>query len=200
MTRFLVPAVAAVLVAGCAMPDMLGLQRKQLVVVDSVPAQAAAPTVIVRDVYHETPVVHLDTVYMEAEPVYVEQEYETYVYVSDPPPPHRDHPRWSPREHEPRQSRPPRDKEEPRPPGGRPVPERPNVIGPKYPTKKPVAPVTDDLQKSPERPTPTAPPAPPKQQAPAKSGSAPAAPVRPASSKPVPTPRADKPAGLGSGD
>jgi hypothetical protein len=204
MNRFLVPAAVAALVAGCARPDMFGLQRKQLVVVDSAPAQGAgAPTVIVRDIYHETPVVQVDTVYMEepvpAEPVYIVQEYETYVYISEPPPPRPHNPRWSPREQEPRQSRPPRDRDELRPPSGQPVPVPPKVIVPKYPTKKTYAPGTDDLQKSPDRPTPPDQLVPPKRQAPAQGGSAPAAPVQHESPKQVPTPPTDKSAGLGSG-
>jgi hypothetical protein len=203
MNRFLVPAVAAALVVGCARPDMFGLQRKQLVVVDSTPVQAAgATTVIVRDIYHETPVVQVDTVYKDAEPVYVQDEYneynETYVYVSEPPP-HRDHPRWQPREHEPRQSRPPRDRDELRPPSGQPVPVQPNVPVPPPPTKKTYAPVTDDRQKSPDRPTPPVQPTPPKRQAPKLGGSAPAAPAQHESPKQAPTPPADKPAGVGSG-
>jgi hypothetical protein len=204
MNRFLVPAVVAALVAGCARPDMFGLQQKQLVVVDSAPVQAAAaPTVIVRDIYHETPVVQVDTVYMEepvpAEQVYIEQDYETYVYVSEPPPPRPHNPRWSPRQQEPRQSRPPRDRDELRPPSGQPVPEPPKVIVPPLPTRKTYAPVTDGRQKSPDRPTPPDQLVPPKRQAPAQGGSAPAAPVQHESPKQVPTPPTDKSAGVGFG-
>ena len=207
MNRFLVPAVMAVLLAGCAWPGFSGLQSKRLVVVDSVPAQAAAPTVIVRDIYHEASVVNQNTVYVEqpvpAEPVYIEGDYETYVYVSEPPPPDRHHPGWSPREHE----QPPEHRPRPRvpspieakpfPPGGRPVP--PGVYVPPLPPKKTVAPATDGRQKSPDRPTPPVQPVPPKQQAPKLGGSAPAAPAQPQSPKQAPTPPADKPAGPGSG-
>jgi hypothetical protein len=207
MNRFLVPAAVAALVAGCAWPGFSGLQPKQLVVVDSAPVQAAgAPTVIVRDIYHETPVVYVDTVYMEepvpAEPVYIEEEHETYVYVSEPPPPDRRHPRWSPREQEPpehnqRPRVPSPIEAKPLPPGGRPVP--PGVFVPPQPTKKTVAPVTDGRQKSPDRPTPPDQPMPPKRQAPALGGSAPAAPAQHESPKQAPTPPADKSADPGSG-
>jgi hypothetical protein len=206
MNRFLVPAAAAALVAGCAMPDTFGLQRKQLVVVESVPAQAAgAPTIIERDIYHEVPVVQVDTVYMEAEPVYVEDEYnETYVFVSEPRPPHREHPRWSPREQEPpgRKPRPrvPSPVEaKPLPPGGKPVPTPSAVIVPKESPKKTGAPVTADRRKSPDRPTPPEQLAPPKRKAPAPGDSVPPAPARRETPKQAPTPPADKPAGPGSG-
>ena len=202
MNRFLVPAALAALLAGCAWPGFSGLQSKRLVVVDSVPAQAAAPTVVVRDIYHEASVVNENTVYVEqpapAETVYVEENYETYVYVSEPPPTHRDHPSWQPREHEPRQSRPPRGGDGLRPPPGQPVPEPPKVTVPTPPVKKTYAPVTDGRQKSPDRPNPPAQPTPPKRQAPKLSGSAPA-PVQHESPKQAPAPPADKPAGLGSG-
>ena len=202
MNRFLVPLALAALVADCAQPGMFGLQSRQLVVVDSTPAEAAAAqTVIVRDVYHETPVVHVDTVYVEepvpAEPVYIEEEHETYVYVSDPPPPRPRNPRWSPREQEPpmhnQRPRVPSPVEtKPLPPGGHPVPVPPPVIVPQQPPKKTVAPVTDGRQKSPDRPKP------PVRQAPAQDNSAPAAPVQPGGPKQVPPPPADKPASPGS--
>jgi hypothetical protein len=209
MNRFLVPAVVAALVAGCARPGMFGLQPRQLVVVDSVPAQVAgAPTVIVRDIYHEASVVNQNTVYLEqpalAETVYVEQEYETYVYVSEPPPPRPHNPRWSPREqeppgHKPRPRVPSPIEAKPLPPGGQPVPTPSAVLVPKESPKKTVAPVTDGRQKSPDRPTPPDQLVPPKRQAPARGGSAPATPAQRESPKQAPTPPVDKSAGPGSG-
>ncbi|MCX6840975.1 MAG: hypothetical protein NTX53_01620 [candidate division WOR-3 bacterium] len=203
MNRFLVPLALAALVAGCAQPGMFGLQPKQLVVVDSTPGEAAgAPTVIVRDIYHEASVVNQNTVYVEqpapAETVYVEQEYETYVYVSEPPSPRPRNPRWSPREQEPpahnqRPRVPFPVRAKPLPPGGHPVPMPPAVIVPQQPSKKTVAPAPNGPQKSPDRPKP------PVRQAPAQGGSAPAAPVQPGGPKQVPPPPADKPASPGSG-
>jgi len=150
MNRFLVPAAVAALVAGCVRPGMFGLQPKQVVVVDSTPAEASgAPTVIVRGIYHEASVVNQNTVYVEqpapAETVYVEQEYETYVYVSEPPPPRPRNPRWSPREqeppaHNPRPRVPSPVKAKPLPPGGHPVPMPPPA--PRASVPLPVTPST----------------------------------------------------------
>ncbi len=192
MNRFLVPAAVAALVVGCARPAIFGSQPNQTADADPAPVEvASAPTVIVREIHQEVPVVYVDTVYLEEEPapaetVYVEEEYETYVYVPEPvlmpPPPHHHGPRWSPREHEPRPSRPPRDGEDFRPPPGQPEPDQPPIIVPRPPTKRTYAPVTVDRQKSPDRPTP------PKRQAPA-------APVQFEGPKQTPTPPPDKPAG-----
>jgi len=199
MNRFLIPLALAALVAGCAMPGIFGHQSNEPDLADS------AQTVVVREIYHETPVVYVDTVYLAEEPapvqpVCVEEEYNEYneynqtnVYVHEqvvlPPPPHPHRPRWSPRQHEPRPSRPPRDEEKLRPPGGQPEPDQPEGPVPKPPTKRKPAPVTVDRQKSPNRPTP------PKRQAPAQVGSAPAAPVQHESPKQAPTPPVDKSAG-----
>jgi hypothetical protein len=174
MNRFLVSAALAALLAGCARPAITDMQTDQPFDVDSAPVEvAAAPTTIVREIYHEAPVVYVDTVYMDEEPlppetVFVDQGYETetYVYVSEPmEPPHRGrhHDGWSPREHEPRPSRPPRerepqvpprDRDKPRPPEGKPVPkpEPPQVIAPAHPTEPTYVPVKDDREKSPDPP------------------------------------------------
>ena len=111
MNRLLIPLALVVLVAGCAMPDLFGRQASQPVVADT------AQTVVVREIYHETPVVYVDTVYMAEEPVqpvYVNEEYNDYneyneynhtdVYVHErvvvPPPRGRHERGWSPRDRE----------------------------------------------------------------------------------------------------
>jgi len=196
MNRFLIPAAVAALVAGCAMPGIFGRQSNQPVVADS------AQTVVVREIYHETPVVYVDTVYLEGEPaqvqpIYVEEEHneyneyneytETNVYVHEdvlvPPPPHRHERGWSPRDRR-RDDGSPRDRNQPRDQG------KPKVINPRHPVKKTNAPVTNGHEKS---PTPPAQPMPPKRQAPAQGGSAPAAPAQLESPKQAPTPPVDKP-------
>ena len=58
MNRFLIPLALVVLVAGCAMPSLFGQQSSEAAAADSV------QTVVVREIYHETPVYHVDTVYM----------------------------------------------------------------------------------------------------------------------------------------
>jgi hypothetical protein len=207
MNRILIPLALVVLVAGCAMPSLFGQQAGQPVVADS------ARTVVVREIYHETPVVYVDTVYLEQEPVseqpvYVDEhneyneynEYnETYVYVHEqvvvppPPPNHRDH-GWSPGEHErPRDGRrddgSPRDRNRPR------DQEKPKTINPRHPVKKTIAPATNDRQKSPVPPLPLTPPYQPvlpKRQAPAQGGSVPAAAVQQESPKQAPILSVDK--------
>jgi hypothetical protein len=203
MNRFLIPAAVAALVAGCAMPGIFRQQSNQPVVADSV------QTVVVREIYHETPVYYVDTVYMAEEPapvqpVYVQEtnneyneynEYnETNVYVHEhvvlPPPPRRHERGWSPREHEPRprdrrrDDGSPRDRNQPR------DQEKPKVINPRHPVKKTNAPVTNGHEKSPLPPTQ---PTPPRRQAPAQGGSAPSTQVQAEAPKQAPTPPADKP-------
>jgi hypothetical protein len=195
MNRFLLLPALAALVAGCAMPDVFGQQSRQPVVAD--PPQ----TVVVREIYHETPVVYVDTVYLAGEPeqvqpVYVNEEYnqyndynENYVYVSEQEPPR-------PRFHNPRLS--PRDRgQQPRDGSGYDKPrerrDQPNVPVPKPPTKRTYAPAVNDRQKSPVPPTQPVQPTPPKRQAPAQSGSVPAATVKQESPKQAPTPPVDKP-------
>ena len=211
MNRFLFPVAAAALLAGCARPGIFGLQPNESVEADSALVEVAVETAyVVQEIPQEVPVYYADTVYYEEEPapaetVYVEEEYETYVYVPEPvlmpPPPHHHRPRWSPREHEQRPSRPPGDEEKPRPrvpspeeakplpPGGSPEPEPPSVPAVELPAERTYAPVTDGREKSPDRPTP------PKRQAPAQGGSAPVAPAQHESPNLAPTPPSDKSAG-----
>jgi hypothetical protein len=198
MNRILIPAAIAALVAGCSMPGIFGQQSNEPVVADSV------QTVVVREIYHETPVVYVDTVYLASEPapvqpVYVEEEHneynETYVYVREhavmPPHPHRHEQGWSPRDRgrQPRDRRrddvSPRDRNQPRDHEG------PEVVNPNHPVKKTNAPVINDRQKSPVPPTQ---PTPPKRQAPAQSGGAPATVGQSESPKQAPIPSVDKPA------
>jgi len=206
MNRILIPLALVVLVAGCAMPSLFGQQTEQPVLADT------AQTVVVREIYHETPVVYLDTVYMAADPepvqpVYVTEEYNEYneynhtdVYVHEhvvvhPPPPPKDREHgWSPREHErPRGGRrdggstwdrnQPRDQEKPKP------------INPRHPVKRMDVPVTNDRQSVPVPPIPSTPPCQPvrpKRQVPA--GSAEVTPVQHEAPKQVLAPTVDKPA------
>jgi len=197
MNRFLIPLALAALVAGCAMPGIFRQQSNEPTVADS------AQTVVVREIYHETPVVYTDTVYLPAEiqssePVYVENEYneynETYVYVSEPPPPpHHRRPGWSQRQREQR----PRDRyddERSRERRGRPSePGQPKVTLPP-PAKKTYAPVTYDRRELPNKPTPPDQLVPPKRQSPAQGGSVPAAPVQLEAPKQAPTPPVYRPA------
>jgi hypothetical protein len=203
MNRFLIPMALVAMVAGCTMPGFFGQQSNQPVVADS------APTVVVREIYHETPVVYVDTVYMASEPapvqpVYVEEEHneyneynETYVYVHEhvvvPPPPRHHERGWSPRDHEsrPRDGRrdggSPKDRNQPRDQEG------PRVINPRHPVKKTNAPVTNDRQESPVPPTRPDKPTPARFQAPAQSGSAPSTQVHAEAPQQAPTPPVDKP-------
>jgi hypothetical protein len=202
MNRILIPLVLVALVAGCAMPGLFGQQAEQPAIADT------AQTVVVREIYHETPVYYVDTVYMAEEPapvqpVYVREEYNEYnhtdVYVHarvvEPPPrPHRQERGWSPREHErPRDGRrdggSPRDRNQPR------DQERPKPINPRHPVKKTIAPATNDRQKSPVPPIPLTPPyqpVRPKRQAPASSVQV--AQVQHEAPKQVPAPTVDMPA------
>jgi len=202
MNRFIIPAAVAALVVGCARPAVTGLAPYS-----AEPSYAPAETtVIVREVHYQEPVVYTDTVYLpveteSSEPVYVGDEYneyneynETYVYVSEPPPPHHRRPGWSPREHEQRPSRPPRDERKFRPRDEKPEPNRPPAIVPRPPTQRTYAPVTVDRRKSPGPPTPPYKPTPPKRQSPAQNGSAPAAQVQHEVPRQVPAPTVDKPA------
>jgi hypothetical protein len=202
MNRILIPLALVVLVAGCAMPSLFGQQSSQPSAADSV------QTVVVREIYHETPVYYVDTVYMAEEPVpvqpvYVEEEHneyneyneynETYVYVHKEvtvPPPRPRGPGWSPRHRE----------QQPRDRSGYDKPRErrnePDVPMPKPQTKRIYAPVTNDRQKSPVPPIPLTPPYQPvlpKRQAPAQGGSVPAAAVQQESPKQAPTPPVNKP-------
>jgi hypothetical protein len=206
MERLLVPAAVAALLFGCARPAMFGLQSDQSNEADSAIVEVASePTVIVREVHHEVPVVYVDTVYLEEEysspeTVYVEDVYESYVYVPEPVlvpvPVYHDHqrPRWRQREHEPR---PPdrRGDEGSRERRDRPTKkQQPRIVVPGPPVQKTVALVMDAIQKSPDKPTPPDQPAAPKLQAPAKGGSVPATQNKTEAPKLVPAPPVDKPA------
>jgi hypothetical protein len=200
MNRLLIPLALVVLVAGCAMPNLFGQQASQPVMVDT------AQTVVVREIYHETPVVYVDTVYMPADPepvqpVYVNEEYNEYneynhtdVYVHEHvvvlPPQGRRERGWSPR-----------DREQPRDRSGYDKPrerrDQPNVPVPNPPVRRTYAPVANDQQNPPVAPTPQYQPVPPKRQAPARSG-VPVAPMPHESPKQVPTPPASKSPNNGS--
>jgi hypothetical protein len=203
MNRLLIPLALVVLVAGCAMPNLFGQQASQPVPADT------AQTVVVREIYHETPVVYVDTVYMAADPepvqpVYVNEEYNEYneynhtdVYMHEhvivpPPRGHRER-GWSPpdRGQQPRDWRrddgSQRDRNQPRD-------EKPKVVNPQHPVKKMNAPVTSDRQKSPVPPTQ---PVPPKRRSPAQGG-VPVAPMPHENPRQIPTPPADKSPSHGS--
>jgi hypothetical protein len=201
MNRLLIPLALVVLVAGCAMPNLFGQQADQPVVADT------AQTVVVREIYHETPVVYVDTVYMASDPapvqpVYVENEYneynETNVYVHKQvvvPPPRRE-PGWSPREPERRPADRRRDDGSSRDrnkPGGS---DKPGPVNPKQPVKKTDAPAVNDRQQAPVPPTQPAKPVPPKRQAPV--GSVQVTQVQNEAPKQVPAPSVDKPAASAS--
>lgn len=211
MNRFLIPVTATALAAGVAVPTFFGRHTIERVVTE--PVQT-----VVREIYHETPVVYTDTVYMAAEdptpsqPVYVEEhndyEYNEYnqcneynhtdvdVHQRVIVPPQRRGPGWSPRYREQQ----PRDRsgyDKPRerkdPPSGS---DLPNVPVPKPQVKRTYAPVANDRQSVPIPPIPATPPyqpGQPKRQAPVQGGSAPAASVQPESPKQAPTPKVDKP-------
>jgi len=198
MKRLLVPAALAALIAGCALPDLSGLVSRQSDMTDSAPA--AAPTVIVREIEHETPVVYVDTVYMEEEPapaetVYVAEEYETVVYVPEPvylppPPPRHHHPRWSPPPPHPDGDHGSRKRHDP--PDNPKPPKKPDLPPAKQRT---YLPVTDGHQKSPDRPNVPARPTTPANQA---LGKAVSVPVQLESPKKVPTAPAGDAASTGT--
>jgi hypothetical protein len=174
MKRMMIPLALAALVAGCSLPGMFGQQAEQPVVADS------AQTVVVREIYHETPVYYVDTVYMAeqpapAQPVYVEEhndytynEYNrTNVYVREQVvvQPSRE-PGWSPRD----RGRKPDDRRDngSRRDGNQPREERPRKVNPQYPVKRVDAPAVNDRQQAPPPPNK---PVPPARQAPARVGS-----------------------------
>jgi|GEM_PF-1183640 hypothetical protein len=209
MNRILVPMALVVLVAGCSMPSLFGQQSSEPAASDSV------RTVVVREVYHETPVYYVDTVYVAEEPapvqpVYVEEhneynEYnqynqynqynehnETYVYV-------REHEkRSSSRRDEPgshrERGRQPRER---RGKGGSPRDrnqprdhEGPGTINPRPPMKKANAPAVNEHRQSPVPPTqPTL----PRRQSPAQDGSVQVTQVQNEAPKQAPAPKVERP-------
>ncbi|MBM3331952.1 hypothetical protein FJY68_08910 [candidate division WOR-3 bacterium] len=212
MNRILIPLALAGLVAGCSMPSLFGQQASEPV------ASEPARTTVVREVYHETPVYYVDTVYMAEEPapvqpVYVEEhneyseynEYnqynqynqynehsETYVYV-------REHgKRPSSRHYEPGSHRErgqqPRDR---RGSGGSPGdrnqpsdPEGPRTINPRPPVKKVNVPAVNEHRQSPVPPTQ---PTPPPHQAPAPDGSVQVKPAQNEAPKQAPASKIERP-------
>jgi hypothetical protein len=205
MNRLLIPTAVAALLVGCARPAIFGPQPDQSIEADYTPAAVASePTVIVREVQREVPVVYVDTVYLEEKPaptdtVYVAQEYETYVsvpkpvFVPQPPPQHR--PNWAPREQPPR----PRDRRrDDGNDGDRPrEPEKPRPPEPKHPVKKTLAPVTNGRANLPIPSTPPVEPTPPAYQAP---GGMTAVQIQREDPKQVPTLSFNGPAASASGD
>ena len=211
MNRFIVPIAGTVLVAGLAVPGLFPRHSAEPVVTEP-------PTTIVREIYHEAPVVYVDTVYMPEEPapvqpVYVEEhndyEYnqynETYVDVHQrivvPPPPQRRERGRSPRE----RGQEPRDRSGYDRPGTRrdpsPGSNPPNVPVPKPQVKRAYAPVANDRQNVQVPPSPLTPPyqpVQPKRQVPVRGGGTQTAKVQPESPKQAPTPPADKSAASGS--
>jgi hypothetical protein len=195
MNPILIPLAMVVLVAGCAMPNLFGQQAGQPVVADT------AQTVVVREIYHETPIVYVDTVYMAAEPepvqpVYVQNEYNEYnkttVYVREnvvlpPPRPYIQERGRSPRDNERRPADRRRDDRSGRnKPGGS---DKPGSVNPQHPVTKMDVPAANDRQQAPVPPTA---PAVPKRQAPV--GSAQVTQVQKETPKQAPTPSVDKPA------
>ena len=206
MNRFIIPIASTALAAGIAVPSYFGRHTIERVVRE--PVQT-----VVREIYHETPVVYTDTVYMAAEdpaptqPVYVEEhndyeynEYNQYneynhtdidVHQRVIVPPQRREPGWSPRD----RGQQPRDRSGyDKPPERR---DQPNVPVPKPPSKRKYTQVTDNRQKSPDRPTQ---PVQPKRQVPAHGGGTPATQVRIEAPKQAPTPAVDNPVVAVSGD
>lgn len=170
MNRLLISVAAAALLSGCTKADWFGLGQGRTSDTGSVQTQnTTAPVTVIREIHRETPVVYYDTVYLEeqapVETVYIEEEYETYVYVAEPvllaPHPHFRHHRhgWRPREHllEPRERRGGGGPGEPRKRPDEPKP--PNRPATKYPPGRRQLPTADDLQESPDKPKPPAPPA-----------------------------------------
>ncbi|UCG42527.1 MAG: hypothetical protein JSU73_11760 [candidate division WOR-3 bacterium] len=206
MNRFLVPAGAAALLAGCTL-QFPGLQSEEPLAVDSTPVTVLIETTyVVEEVPVEVPVYVEEPVYYEEEPVppetvFVVEEYESYVFVSDPPPPsrpHRGYPRRSPgrdqsRGREPREPErrdPVPEKVKPRPRNEEPEPTP--VIEPPpspEPPKPVVSLVSDDEEKAPDKPAPSDQPVRPEEQAPAKDDGDDAAPAK--NVKPVPDPSAE---------
>ncbi len=201
MNRFIIPIASTALAAGIAVPSYFGRHTIERVVTE--PVQT-----VVREIYHETPVVYTDTVYMAEEqapvqPVYVEEhndyEYNQYnqynhtdidVHQRVVIPPQRREPRWSPRD----RGQQPRDRsgyDKPRERRNSPPSlEKPTVPVPKLPAKRKYTQVTDNRQKSPDRPTQ---PAQSKRQVPAHGGGTPAAQVKVEAPKHSPTPVVDNP-------
>ena len=203
MNRFLIPLALVVLVAGCAMPSLFGQQSSEAAAADSV------QTVVVREIYHETPVYHVDTVYMAEEPapvqpVHVEEEHneyneysETYVYVHEhgmrsSSPRHNEPGSERDRERRPADRR--RDdgsgRDQNRPGGS----DNPRPTNPRHPVKKTNVPATNDRQKSLVPPIPLTPPYQPvlpKRQPPAQGG-VPVNPMPHETPRQVPTPPAHK--------
>lgn len=202
MNRLLIPLAMVVLVAGCAMPNLFGQQADQPVAADT------AQTVVVREIYHETPVYYVDTVYMAADPepvqpVYVKEVYneyndynETYVYVHQrvvvpPPRPYHQERRWSPREHERRPADRRREDDSGRgrnKPGGS---DKPGEVNPRHPVKKMDVPAANDRQQAPAPPVQPVRPTPPKRQAPI--GSVQVTEVQNEAPKQAPAPAVDRP-------
>jgi hypothetical protein len=196
MNRFLIPVTATALAAGVAIPGFFGRRTVERVV-------AGPVQTVVREVYHETPVVYRDTVYMAEEtapvqPVYVQNEYNEYneynhtdVYVHKQvtvPPPHPRGPGWSPRYRE----------QQPRDRSGYDKPrerrDEPDVPMPKPQVKRAYSPATNDRQKSLVPPIPLTPPYQPvlpKRQPPAQGG-VPVNPMPHETPRQVPTPPAHK--------
>jgi hypothetical protein len=203
MNRLLIPLALVALLAGCAMPGLFGQQAGEPEAADT------AQTIVVREIYHETPVYYVDTVYMAedpepVQPVYVQNEYNEYneynhtdVYVHQrvvvpPSPPHRK-PGWSPREPERR----PADRRgndgsggDRRRPGSSDEPGKP---APRYPVQKVVLPVGNDRQAAPVPPAPLPKPTPPQRKAPVRDAKVLVTQVGNEIPKQVPAPTVDKP-------
>jgi len=133
MNRFVIPAGAAVLLASCTLEFPALLSEEPLAVDSTTVNVSVETTYVVEEVQVEVPVYVEEPVYYEeeepapAETVFVVEEYESYVYVSDPPPPsrpHRGHPRRSPGERGSRRQEPP----EPDPPKSKPRPRDPEPV------------------------------------------------------------------------
>ena len=207
MNRFLIPVTATALAAGVAIPGFFGRRTIERVVTEPIETVA-------REVYHETPVVYTDTVYMAAEdpaptqPVYVEEhndyEYNQYneynhadVYVHEdvvvpPPRPHRREREWSPRDQERRPADRRRDdgsRGDRRRPGGSDEPGKP---GPR-PVLKVEVPAGNARQIAPVPPAPLPRPTPPQRKAPAKNASVQVTKADNGVPKHVPAPSVDKP-------
>jgi hypothetical protein len=208
MNRFLIPAGAAALLVGCTL-QFPGLQSEEPLAVDSTPVLVAVETTyVVEEVPVEVPVYVEEPVYYEEEEpappetVFVVEEYESYVFVSGPPPPIRPQrglPYRAPHERSSRRQEPPepepvKSKPRPRNPNpveAKPVPPEPVVrIEPEPDPPKPfIAPVRDDKEKAPDKPVPPDQPVKPIVQAPAKDDGGNSASVE--AVKPVPGPSDD---------
>ncbi len=205
MNRFILPIAGTVLVAGLAVPSLLPRRQSEPV------AAEPTETTIVREIYHETPVVYTDTVYMAAEdpapvqPVYVEEhndyEYNQYneynhtdvdVHQRIVVPPQRRGPGWSPRDQERRQGDRGRDDGSR---GDRRRPDRsdePGKPGPR-PVLKVEVPVGNDRQVAPVPPAPLPRPTPPQRKAPARNATVQVTKANKDVPKHVPAPAVDKP-------